>query len=62
MGTQKNRFNETVLFHTQNICLNLWVRRYLQIYADFFVYLNLWVTLIKWNIYKLKWSNVLRLT
>ena len=41
MGTQKNRLNETVLLSTQNICLELWVRKYLQFYADIFVYLNL---------------------
>ena len=32
VGTKKNRLNETVLFSTQNICLNWWVRKYLQIY------------------------------
>ena len=36
MGTQKNRLNETVLLSTQNICLKLWVRKYLQFYAEFF--------------------------
>ena len=36
MGTQKNRLNETVLFHTQNTCLNWWVRKYSQFYAKFF--------------------------
>ena len=34
MGTQKNRLNETVLLSTQNRCLNLWVRKYLQFYAQ----------------------------
>ena len=33
VGTQKNRLNETVLLSTQNICLNCWVRKYLQFYA-----------------------------
>ena len=33
VGTQKNRLNETVLFSSSNICLNLWVRKYLQFYA-----------------------------
>ena len=42
MGTQKNRLNETVLLKSQNICYKLLVRKYLQVYADFFfVYLNL---------------------
>ena len=27
VGTQKNRLNETVLLNTQNICLDLWVRK-----------------------------------
>ena len=36
MGTQKNRLNETVLLSTQNICLILWVRKYLQFYVDLF--------------------------
>ena len=44
VGTEKNRLNETVLLSTQNICLNRWVRKYLQFYAEF-VYLNLWVPL-----------------
>ena len=39
MGTQKNRLNERVLLSTQNICLKLWVRKNLQLYADFF-YVN----------------------
>ena len=34
VDTQKNRFNETVLLSTQNICLNWWVRKYLQFYAQ----------------------------
>ena len=34
VGTQKNRLNETVLLSTQNICLKLWVRKYLQFYAE----------------------------
>ena len=36
MGTQKNRLNETVLLSTQNICFKLWVRKYLQFYAEKF--------------------------
>ena len=36
MGTQNNRLNETVLLSTQNICLELWVRKYLQDSAEFF--------------------------
>ena len=36
MGTQKNRLNETVLLSTQNMCLNSWVRKYLQFYAQQF--------------------------
>ena len=36
MGTQKNRLNETVLLSTQNICLLLLVRKYLQFNAEFF--------------------------
>ena len=34
VGTQKNRLNETVLLSIQNICLKLWVRKYLQFYAE----------------------------
>ena len=34
VGTQKNRFNETVLLSTQNIFLKLWVRKYLQFYTE----------------------------
>ena len=34
MGTQKNRLDETVLLGTQNICLKLRVRKYLQVYAQ----------------------------
>ena len=41
MGTQKNRLNETVLLSTKNICLKLWVRKYLQFNAEMFCYLNL---------------------
>ena len=41
VGTQKIRLNETVLLSTQNICLKLWGRTYLQFYAENFVYLNL---------------------
>ena len=37
MGTQKNCLNETVLLSTKNICLKLWVRKYLQFYAENFV-------------------------
>ena len=33
VGTQKNRRNETVLLSTQNICSNLWIRKYLQFYS-----------------------------
>ena len=36
MGTQKNRLNETGLLSTQNICLTLWARKYLQFYAENF--------------------------
>ena len=36
VGTQKNRLNEMVLLSTQNICSKLWIRKYLQIYAEFF--------------------------
>ena len=36
MGTQKNRLNETVRLSSQNICLKLWVRKYLQVYAEIF--------------------------
>ena len=36
MGTQKNRLNETVLLSIQTICLNWWVRKYLQFYAEYF--------------------------
>ena len=36
MGTQKNRLNEMVLLSTQNICLNVWVRKYLKFYAENF--------------------------
>ena len=36
VGTQKNRLNETVLLSTQNICKKLWVRKYLQFYAEYF--------------------------
>ena len=42
MGTQQNRLNKTVLLSTQNICKNLWVRKYLQkIMLKIFVNLNL---------------------
>ena len=39
VGAQKNRLNETVLIETvllstQNICFNLWVRKYLQLYIE----------------------------
>ena len=33
---KKDRLNETVLFSTQNICLKLWVRKYLQFYDENF--------------------------
>ena len=36
MGTQKNRLNERVLLRTQNICLKLWVGKYLQVHAEIF--------------------------
>ena len=36
MGTQKNCFNATVLLSIQNICLKLWVRKYLQFYDENF--------------------------
>ena len=36
MGSQKNHPNETVLLSTQNICQNLWVRKYSQFYAEIF--------------------------
>ena len=36
MGTEKNRLNKTVLLSTQNIYYELWLRKYLQFYADFF--------------------------
>ena len=36
VGTQKNRLNETILLSTQNKCLNWWVRKYLQFYAENF--------------------------
>ena len=32
MDTQKNRLNE---MGTENICLNVWVRKYLQVYAEY---------------------------
>ena len=34
--TQKNRLNETVLLSTKNICWKLWVRKYLQFFAENF--------------------------
>ena len=36
MGTQKNSRNETVLLGTQNMCLKLLIRKYLQFYTDKF--------------------------
>ena len=36
VGTQKNRLNETVLLSTQNICSKLWIKKYLQFYAENF--------------------------
>ena len=36
VGTQKNCLNEIVLLSTQNICLKVWVRKYLQFYAELF--------------------------
>ena len=36
MGAQKNWLNVTVLFSTQIICSNLWVRKYLQFYVENF--------------------------
>ena len=44
VGTQKNRLNDTVLLSTLNICEKLWVRKYLQFYAENFVYLNLCIS------------------
>ena len=41
VGTQKNRLNEMALLRTQNTCQNLWVGKYIQFYAEIFVYLNL---------------------
>ena len=42
VGAQKNCLNETVLLSTQNKCLNLWLRKYSQFYAqDFCVSVNL---------------------
>ena len=32
VGTQKNRLNEMGHYITQNICLNRWLRKYLQFY------------------------------
>ena len=40
MGTQKNSLHETALLRTQNIYLKLWVRKYLQFYADNFCLSN----------------------
>ena len=34
VGTQKNRLNKTILLSNQNTCLNCWVRKYLQFYAN----------------------------
>ena len=34
VGTEKNCLNESVLLSTQNICLNLWLRTFLQFYAE----------------------------
>ena len=36
VGTQKNQLDEMVLLSTQNICKKLWVRKFLQIYAENF--------------------------
>ena len=36
VDTQKNRLNETVLLSTKNICLNRWIRKYLQFYPQKF--------------------------
>ena len=33
---KKNRLNETVLLSNKNICLKVWVRKYLQFYAEHF--------------------------
>ena len=41
VGTQKIRLNETVLLSTQNIFSKLQVRKYLQLHAENFDYLNL---------------------
>ena len=37
MGTQKNRLDEMVLFSTQNMCLNLWLRKYSEFKARIFL-------------------------
>ena len=29
VGTRKKRLKETILLSTQNVCLNLWIRKYL---------------------------------
>ena len=36
MGAQKDHLNEKVLLKIQNICLNWWVRKYLQFYTENF--------------------------
>ena len=38
MATQKKRLNETVLLGSQNVCLKLWVNKYLQFYAQNFFF------------------------
>ena len=40
VGTQKNRLDETVLLSTQNTCLNWWIRKYSQFYANYFCWLT----------------------
>ena len=34
VGTQKNRLSVTVLLSSQNICIKLWVGKYLHFYAE----------------------------
>ena len=40
VGTQKNRFNETVLFSTKNYTLNLTCKKILRFYAKNYVHLD----------------------
>ena len=41
VGIQKNRLNETDFFNIQNKCLNWWIRKCSQFYAQIFVDLHL---------------------